>query len=82
MKQPGLTLPSSKDNTRVVEAEVLSPQLCLEELLLLPDVSSVRSDLRSKVTEVLVKMQPEIASASVKAHRFVVKICDHRTRGG
>ena len=32
------------------------------------------------MTEVLVKMQSEIVSASVKVHRSVVKFCDYRTR--
>lgn len=32
------------------------------------------------MTEILVIMQSEIASASVKAHRFVVKFCDYRMR--
>lgn len=32
------------------------------------------------MTEILVKMQSEIASASVKEHRFAVKFCDYRMR--
>lgn len=41
-------------------------------------------DLQGKVTEILVKMQSEAASASVKAQRFVVKFCDYQIneRGG
>lgn len=55
----------------------VAPKLCLEKLL--PGVSSVMTVLWSRVTEVLVKMQPEIASASVKADRFLVK-CGHCVR--
>lgn len=43
-------------------------------------VSCVMINLRSKVAEILVKMQSEIASASVKAQRFVVKFCDYWMR--
>lgn len=51
-----------------------APKLCLEKLL--PGVSSDMTVLWSRVTEVLVKMQPETASASVKAERFLAK-CGH-----
>lgn len=39
-------------------------------------VSRVMINLWSEVTEILVKTQSGIASASVKVHRFVVKFCD------
>lgn len=47
-------------------------------------ISGVMIDLQGKVTETLVKMQSEAASASVKAQRFVVKFCDYQIneRGG
>lgn len=43
-------------------------------------VSGVTIDLQGKVTEILVKMQSEAASASVKAQRFVAKFCDYQMR--
>lgn len=52
----------------------VAPKFCLEKLL--SGVSSDMTVLWNRVTEVLVKMQPEIASASVKAERFLAK-CGH-----
>lgn len=63
-----------------MEAEALLPQSAQKNSCSCQVVSCVVIDLRSKVTETLVKMQSGTGRASVKVHRVAVQFCDYRTR--